>query len=421
MKGEKILLSILQKALDDINSDQRNAIKNKWISLQYTKLVDYTKFYLIITLAILILAVFIFWNRRLSKEVKSRIIAEQKAQNSEKRFRKLFEDNQAIELILDPNSGQIIEANRAAVRFYGYSAQELKGKLISQLNTLSSQEITEEMQTAKRELRTHFYFKHRIANGDIRDVEVHSGPVEWYEQTLLYSIIHDVTKEKKLQTELAEKATELEYHASHDTLTGLINRREFEHRLHKAINSCKEDKFCKRTVLALDLDNFKVVNDTAGHAIGDDVLYKISQIMNAKVRARDTFARLGGDEFGVLLENCTITDAEEVAVSIIEAVKGFQYHWNDSTFHLGVSIGIAPIECNQHTTMDDTLNKADAACYEAKRLGRNRLQIFSAANIELSRRKGERWWTNEIISAIEEKSILFIPPNHHSYFSTQPK
>lgn len=403
IKGEKTLLNILQKALDDISVDKKNAIKNKWISLQYTQAVDYTKIYQVALFSALIFAAFFFWNRRLSKEVDQRKLAEQKALNSEKRFRMLFEDNQAIELIIDPKTAQIVEANRAAVHFYGYSEHALKGKLINQINILSAQEVTAEMNAAKEEQRSHFYFKHRIANGDIRDVEVHSGPVEWDERTLIYSIIHDVTHEKKLQTELAEKASELEYHATHDTLTDLLNRREFEHRLYKAITSCKEDKFCKRTVLALDLDNFKVVNDTAGHAIGDDVLYKISQIMCSKVRARDTFARLGGDEFGVLLENCTLSDAEEVASSIIDAVKGFHYHWNDSTFHLGVSIGIAAIECDGNATMDDTLNKADAACYEAKRLGRNRLQVFSESNIELSRRKGERWWTNEIVSAIEEK------------------
>ncbi len=400
-KGNTTLLNIMQKALDDITPDERSAIKNKWISLQYTQSVDYSAVYLILLISATVLLFVIIWNRRLTREIYFRKIAEKKALDSEQNFRMLFEDNKAIELIIDPNEGVIVEANRAAIEFYGYPREELNGKKLNLINILSEDEIKQEIELAKKEKRNHYYFQHRIANGEIRDVETHSGPVQWKNKTLLYSIIHDVTTEKKLQSELAIKATELEFQATHDALTGLINRREFEHRLAKAIDSCIENKVCKRTVLALDLDNFKVVNDTAGHAVGDEVLYKISQLMSSKVRGRDTFARLGGDEFGVLLDNCPIADAEEVASTIIEAVKNFHYQWHDSTFYLGVSIGIAAIECN-NASMDDTLNQADAACYEAKRLGRNRSQIFSEANVELSRRKGERWWTNEIVSAMDE-------------------
>ncbi len=401
-KGEKLLLSILQKALDDISESERNSIKNKWISLTYTKQTDHTLVYQIIAVAIIFILMVMAWNRRLTKEVNSRKAAELKAQESEKRFRMLFEDNKAIELIIDPDNGKIIEANHSAMGFYGYSLDELLSKNIKEINCLTDAEIQRETELAKRQQRTHFYFKHRLSDGSIRDVEVHSGPVQWDNKELLYSIIHDVTHEKELQFKLAEKATELEYQASHDALTGLINRREFELRLNNAISYCKKQGNCTRTILALDLDNFKVVNDTAGHAVGDDVLKKISQIMLAKVRERDTFARLGGDEFGAILDNCSINDAQDVAQSIIKAVKDFHYQWEDDyTFHLGVSIGIAPIACDG-ATLDMVLNQADAACYEAKRLGRNRAQVYSPDNTLASRRQGERWWTNEILSAIEE-------------------
>lgn len=400
-KNNTMLLNILQKTIDSISIEEKNKIKNKWIDLQYKQVVDYTIVYQIIVIAAVILVFIIIWNRRLSNEITFRKIAEQKALESEKRFRMLFEDNKAVELIIDPTNKIIVKGNNAATDFYGYSHEELTDMPLNQINILSNEDIKNEMANAKAQKRSHFYFKHKLANGDIRDVEVHSGPVEWDNQTLLYSIIHDVTTEKELQTELAQKAIELEFQASHDALTGLVNRREFEQRLEKILTSCSENDYCACSVLALDLDNFKVVNDTAGHAIGDEVLLQISQIMNSKVRNRDTFARLGGDEFGVLLNNCSIKDAEEVAISIIEAVKGFNYQWHDSTFHLGVSIGITSVD-NDNISMDDTLNRADAACYEAKRLGRNRLQVYSEDNLELSRRQGERWWTNEIVSAIEE-------------------
>ena len=147
------------------------------------------------------------------------------------------------------------------------------------------------------------------------------------------------------QTDITEahKLTEkLSYQASHDNLTGLINRRVFEQRLHRALQSAQEDK-TEHALCFLDLDQFKVINDTSGHIAGDELLRQVARILKGKVRKRDTLARLGGDEFGVLMEHCSLKEAARVTEALLEAVQRFRFVWGEDRFSLGVSIGVVPL------------------------------------------------------------------------------
>jgi len=198
-------------------------------------------------------------------------------------------------------------------------------------------------------------------------------------------------------------AAQLTYQASHDALTGLINRREFENRLRRAIESAGQLQR-HHAVMYLDLDQFKIVNDTCGHTAGDELMRQISAILQRRLREGDTLARLGGDEFGVLLENCSSDNVARIADDLRQTVEDFTFAWKDGLFSLGVSIGVVCIEGDLFT-LGEILSAADAACYMAKEKGRNRVQLYHRDDRELSMRHGEMQWVARIQRAIEENRL----------------
>ncbi|MBI1891654.1 MAG: EAL domain-containing protein [Burkholderiales bacterium] len=194
-------------------------------------------------------------------------------------------------------------------------------------------------------------------------------------------------------------ARQLSWQASHDALTALVNRREFERRLASLIDSAdSQDR--KHALLYMDLDQFKVVNDTCGHGAGDELLRQLSALLNSRIRGSDIIARLGGDEFGVLLADCPIEKAMEVGETLRQAVSDFRFVWQDKTFAIGVSIGVVAITGKREDNAD-VMAVADAACYAAKDKGRNQVQASPNAR-ELSQRRGEMLWVSRINSAFEE-------------------
>lgn len=185
--------------------------------------------------------------------------------------------------------------------------------------------------------------------------------------------LHDVTQARAL-------TRALEHQAAHDALTGLLNRCGFERALEQqrlAAAGTGHD-WC---LLYLDLDRFKTVNDTAGHAVGDELLRAIAVRLRSVLRATDTFARLGGDEFGVILDDCTADDADRIATKLIDAVDRFRFRRDEAQFQLGLSIGVARGSI-AGATAADLLRMADTACYVAKRTGRNRSCIYNDSAIE---------------------------------------
>ena len=208
---------------------------------------------------------------------------------------------------------------------------------------------------------------------------------------------------------VSEKNRQLAYQASHDTLTGLINRREFEHRVERTITHARAQAAI-HALLYLDLDQFKVVNDTCGHAAGDELLQQLAQILLSSVRYRDTLGRLGGDEFGMLLENCPLEKAIEIANKLLSAIDDFKFTWADNTFTLGISIGVVPID-RSTTDIASTMSAADAACYIAKESGRNQVQIAHMGDRRLQERHGEMQWVARLNRAIEKNQfVLYFQP-----------
>lgn len=218
-------------------------------------------------------------------------------------------------------------------------------------------------------------------------------------------VLHDIT-------EVMGMARQLSYQASHDMLTGLYNRGVFEKRVEEVIRHAQAGDEV-HTVLYLDLDQFKVVNDTCGHNAGDELLQQVSQLMQDKIRESDVLARLGGDEFGVLLEHCPLKKAETIADAIRRAIRDFRFAWDDKVFEIGVSIGVVPIGADTGN-LAHVLAAADAACYVAKDSGRNRLHVYQPDDNAVLQRHGEMQWVHRLSSAFDNNSFqLFAQPIAH--------
>jgi diguanylate cyclase (GGDEF)-like protein/PAS domain S-box-containing protein len=201
-------------------------------------------------------------------------------------------------------------------------------------------------------------------------------------------------------TEIRQMANQMAYQATHDTLTGLINRFEFESRLELALQSAREHgKF--HTLFYMDLDQFKVVNDTCGHTAGDALLQQLTAQLQANTRGSDTLARLGGDEFALLLANCRLDSALHTAETLCDAVDSFRFVWEGKSFGVSASIGVVEIRPDSGT-ITDLLSAADNACYVAKDLGRNRIHVFQPDDVALAKRQGEMQWLPRIRSALEQ-------------------
>ena len=204
-------------------------------------------------------------------------------------------------------------------------------------------------------------------------------------------VFHDMSRERQYATRLA-------YLASHDTLTGLLNRREFERRVSMTLVEAPYQT-SNHAVLYLDLDEFKLVNDTCGHAAGDELLRQVSAMLRPRLREGDTLARLGGDEFGVLLEHCAPEPAFLIADGLRKAISDFHFQWNQRSFKIGASVGVVNL-AEGPQTLAGVLSAADAACYVAKDKGRNRIQVYSPESDEVTLRKGEMEWVTRIHHAL---------------------
>ena len=195
-------------------------------------------------------------------------------------------------------------------------------------------------------------------------------------------------------------AREMAHQANHDALTGLVNRRQFERRLQRVLDTGRAER-SEHALCYLDLDQFKIINDTCGHVAGDELLRQISDVLARHVRKRDTLARLGGDEFGVLMERCSLEQAGRVSEALRQALEGFQFLWEGKRFSITVSIGLVPIT-EASEGMSGVLRAADSACYAAKDAGRNRIHVSHAGDAELARRCGDMQWVARIPRALEE-------------------
>lgn len=241
-------------------------------------------------------------------------------------------------------------------------------------------------------------------DGKIVPIEATTAPMRNDEGEVMGAVMvfQDVSQARKLNRQLS-------YQASHDVLTGLYNRHKFEEQVELALmNVDVEDRH--HALCYIDLDQFKIVNDTCGHVAGDELLRQLSEILKCCIREGDVLARLGGDEFGLLLENCALKQATQVAEKVRQSVKDFRFIWQDKTFEIGASVGVVGIS-RDNMDLSNILASADMACYAAKDMGRNRVHVYEPSDVMLAERHGQMHWAGRITRALEEnRMVLFEQP-----------
>lgn len=297
-------------------------------------------------------------------------------------------------------SAQIDYLNPVAERLTGWNIEEARGRPIGDVLQLIDESTRKPVAYALDRVLSagepsvpsdHNVLVNR--RGEELAIQETATPIRNRDGTVVGAVIvfGDVTKERRLKRALS-------YQASHDALTGLINRREFDTRLETAVTSAQRGDG-EYVLLYVDLDQFKVVNDTCGHSAGDRLLRDITSLLQTRVRASDTIARLGGDEFGILLERCSLEQAERVADSIRQAIHGYRFLWGANSLSVGASIGVVRI-ARDTTSSASVLSAADIACYAAKDSGRNRVQVYERDHG--TNRHREMQWVGRIARAVEE-------------------
>jgi len=308
------------------------------------------------------------------------------------------EQSASVVLIVDSDN-RVKYVNPKFTQVTGYSSEEVIGKSSQYLQSRETLiEHGKEMQfalTNGREWRGEVC--NRKKNGERYWAYIVISPIKDSKGKITYYLctVEDITEAHHLNEQLS-------YEASHDSLTGLVNRREFEARVQSLIDSSSRRQH--HAICFMDLDQFKVINDTGGHSAGDELLRQVSQHLTKQVRSNDTLARLGGDEFGMLMECCSLENAKKVAENLQDIIKQFQFKWEDRLFKIGVSIGLVAIT-NEDNNLTELFRKADAACYMAKDLGRNRIHVYTSEDRGLAERHGEMEWVTRIYRALEENQL----------------
>jgi diguanylate cyclase (GGDEF)-like protein/PAS domain S-box-containing protein len=302
--------------------------------------------------------------------------------------------------------GRIETMNRVAERLTGWSLREVRSKALRKVYVISDEAsgefvddpVGECLDSRDTGVQARYLLLHG-RDGDSVPIRHSAAAIRSRKGKPLgvALVFHDMTETRSMERQLA-------YHASHDSLTELINRREFETRLEHVLRVAREEQK-QHVCLYIDLDQFKLVNDTCGHVAGDELLRQISLLLQGQLRGSDTLARLGGDEFGVLLEGCSLEEGERIAESLRATVRDFRFVWKDKTFEIGASIGIVLITAESRD-VGAVLSQADVACYAAKDLGRNRIHVYQESDVELARRHGEMQWVSQVKRALEEDRLV---------------
>ena len=308
-------------------------------------------------------------------------------------------------------NGHITYLNAAAENLTGYTIDELNGKAWDNYFKIKNEEtdvlvpnpIIESLSSGKKIVAPSSSVLIR-PNGSETAVHYSAAPIGVKGRYIngVVLVLRNVNHERHLQRKLAWKA-------SRDDLTGLFNRPEFRHRLHRAIESARERKQ-EHGLLYMDLDQFKVVNDSCGHRVGDQLLKNLSALLKTHLRSTDTLARLGGDEFGILLEGCPPDKAILIAETIRDSISEYRFSFADKVFDIGASIGVAVIN-EQSNDVEDLMSLVDAACYTAKELGRNRIHFAELSREASDRRLLEMQWATRIKDALKSGRFkLFYQP-----------
>ena len=309
--------------------------------------------------------------------------------------------------------GRVQFLNPIAEYLTGWKAVHARGRPLTEvfpiINELTRRPAMNPVERCLREGRIVGLANHTIlqrTDGHDFAIEDSAAPIRDHDGNVIGVVLvfHDVTKAR-------EMANRLSWQASHDALTSLYNRMAFEERLRQLVrypeHPSGEDH---HTLLYIDLDQFKVVNDIAGHTAGDEMLKQISGLMLHQVRDTDMLARLGGDEFGVILTHCDLDHAMRVADGIHQALEDFKFSWDERLFRVGASIGVLEFRPGE-TSLTDLMSAADLACYSAKHAGRRRTHVYQVDDVHMQRHRNEMDWAARINDAVEADRLVLYGQN----------
>jgi diguanylate cyclase (GGDEF)-like protein/PAS domain S-box-containing protein len=335
--------------------------------------------------------------------------ASQAHARAEAMYRKLWETTTDAGLILDEDS-IICSANAGVERIFGHPPDALVGQPLTLLQP--------ERLRAGHAAGMRRFLETGVRHVDWRAAEVPGLHADGREipleiafselhvdgERLFVGLIRDISERKRA-------AEQISWQASHDSLTGLVNRGEFDRRLRVALESAHV-LARPHALLYLDLDQFKIVNDTCGHGAGDELLKQLSGMLSRLLRSSDTLARLGGDEFGVLVEGCPPEPAARLAEKLRRAVSDFSFAWNGRIFSTTVSIGQVDFDASA-LSVAEIMSKADEACYLAKDSGRNRVHAYTAGDEALAQRHGEMEWVERLRQGMEQDRLVLYAQGIH--------
>ncbi len=298
--------------------------------------------------------------------------------------------------------GQVKYVNPIAEQLTGWRTEEAQQKPLAEIfqiiNQSNREPINNPVDLVLKENRIGELAQDTVLiarNGTEYAIEDSAAPIQDRQGKLIGAVIvfRNVTQSRKI-------AQELSWQATHDPLTGLYNRRKFEEQLALVIEESQNHK-SNHTLCYLDLDRFKIVNDTYGHAAGDELLQQVTKLLKKRIRASDIFARLGGDEFALLLHQCPLEIAPKIAEQLRQLIQDFPFTWEDKVFRIGASIGLVAINSTTDN-LSDLLSTADAACYAAKEKGRNCVHVYHQQDTIVAQQRGERRWIEKLNRALEE-------------------
>jgi diguanylate cyclase (GGDEF)-like protein/PAS domain S-box-containing protein len=311
-------------------------------------------------------------------------------------------DSLSEALMTTDGEGRLDYLNPAAERMLGITASEAEGRPFSEVTRAVEEAdqklLSEPVQQALSAGAPLNLGRRAVAirspQGTEHLIELSAAPLRRQngETTGAVVLLHDVTESRGL-------ARQMSYQATHDALTGLVNRREFERRLLEAIDTARRGDGA-HVLCYLDLDHFKAVNDTGGHLAGDAMLREVAKLLRDAVRDSDTVGRLGGDEFGMLLVGCPLDKARQIADDVCRAVGEFRFVWKEKIFEIGVSIGLVEIS-RDSSSIEEVLAAADSACYVAKRQG-GHVSVYSARDEIFARQTGEIQWLQTLQQALRD-------------------
>jgi diguanylate cyclase (GGDEF)-like protein/PAS domain S-box-containing protein len=315
-------------------------------------------------------------------------------------------------VITTDNEGKIDYMNQAAETSIGTNRDDATGHRIGELFTLVDDadrrplgDPVERCLAMRRRVNMGRRAVMVTADGEHEhSVEITASPIRGPGSSVSGTVVvfHDVGEIRGLTRRMS-------YQATHDPLTGLVNRREFERRLDEAMDDAHAEE-AVHMLFYMDLDRFKAVNDSCGHLAGDNMLREVASLMQEQVRDSDFVGRLGGDEFGALLIGCPIEKARQLASDICNAIADYRFVWKDKIFNIGISIGLVEIS-HISGTLQDVMSAADSACYVAKQEGRGKVHVYSARDEAVARERGEIQWLRRLQAALhEDKFMLAVQP-----------